>query len=179
MRRTVRDLLRSPRRPAPAPARFPAGLLALAALALVSLACGGPGSDGTPDAGEPVCAGIEALPPHAREQVAALARLLAIQPAMAIDFTHASGETCLNTGTQVMAHFTTRPEESKEDIVYFVDVAPLVDKGLRIEEFPVLDPALGGMAPNTWYRYEGKGVEPHHGREMADRRWLMLAVDVR
>jgi hypothetical protein len=158
--------------------RLPAGLLA-AALALTPAACGGPDGAGKPAAGDPVCGRIEALPPHARDQVAALARLLALQPAMAIDFTHASGETCLNTGTQVMAHFSTRPEESREDIVYFIDAAPLVERGLRIESFPALDPALGGMEPNTWYRYDGKGVEPHHGKEMADRRWLMLAVDVR
>ena len=35
------------------------------------------------------------------------------------------------------------------------------------------------MKPGTWYRYEGQGTEPHHGREMKDRTWLIAAVDVK
>jgi hypothetical protein len=34
------------------------------------------------------------------------------------------------------------------------------------------------MEPGTWYRYEGRGREPHHGLELRDRTWLMVAVDV-
>lgn len=150
-----------------------------AALCLLPLfvACAAP-KGGAP-AGDPLCGTIAGLPDPAREQVAAVAGLLALKPALAIDFTGASGETCLNTGGRVMAHFTTRPAETREDIVFFVDAGPLIEKGLRFEEFPALEPGLGAMEPDTWYRYEGRGREPHHGMEMRDRRWLMVASDVR
>lgn len=138
-------------------------------------ACAAPGRSAGAD---PLCDELRKLMGPAREEVAALARLLAIRPSMAIDFSAPSGEYCLNTGGHVMAHFSSRPAETSEDLVYFVDAAPLVAKGLRLDEFPGLEPGLGRMQPNTWYRYEGKGVEPHHGEVMQDRTWLMLAVDV-
>jgi len=97
---------------------------------------------------------------------------------MAIDFASKTGEMCLNTGGPVMAHYSTKPEDTGEDIVYFIDAAPLVAKGLRLSEFPAIDPQRGTMKPGAWYRYEGKGTEPHHGMEMKDRTWLIVAIDV-
>lgn len=128
---------------------------------------------------DPVVAAVKKLTGSAREEVLALARLLAMRPSMAIDFSKTSGEYCLDTGGHVMAHFSIKPDQTSEDIVFFVDAAPLVAKGLKLDQVPALDPGLGKMQPNTWYRYEGKGTEPHHGREMSSRTWLMLSVDVK
>ena len=158
-------------------------VLTLLALPVALASCAGPGqaekgATSKASTGGPASAEIEKLRGPAREEVLALARLLAIRPAMAIDFSDTTGEYCLNTGSHVMTHFAVQPATTSEDIVYFVDAAPLVAKGLRLDEFPSLDPGLGKMQPNTWYLYAGKGTEPHHGREMSDRTWLMLAVDV-
>lgn len=156
-----------------------AALAAAATLAALVMGCAAAGQAEKTAAADPVCDEVKKLQGPAREEVVAFARLLALRPAMAIDMTRPSGEYCLNTGDHVMAHFSTRPEQTGEDIVYFVDAAPLVAKGLRLEDFPALDPGLGKMQSNTWYRYEGKGTEPHHGMEMGDRKWIMLAVDVK
>jgi len=62
-----------------------------------------------------------------------------------------------------MAHYSTKPEDTGEDIVYFIDAAPLVAKGLPPVGIPAIDPQRGTMKPGAWYPYEGKGTEPHHG----------------
>ncbi len=157
-----------------ASARIPT--LAALCLTLLTPACAGRGGAATAD---PACAAVQALQGTAREEVVALARLLAKRPSMAIDMTAASGEYCLNTGGHVMAHWTTRPDETTEDLIYFIDAQPLVDKGLRLSEFPLLASDRGTMQPNTFYRYEGKTPEPHHGMTMSDRTWLVLAIDVK
>lgn len=162
--------------------RLPTRLLLLAAiasLAAILAAKAAPGQAAKPPEADAACDAIKKLQGPAQAEVLALARILALKPAMAIDFSGTSGEYCLNTGSPVMAHFSARPETTGEDIVYFIDAAPLVTKGLRMQEFPAIDPKLGGMQPGTWYRYEGKGKEPHHGMEMSDRTWLILAVDVK
>ena len=150
-------------------------------LAVVALAAGsaGPGGAEAAAAEDPVVVAVKKLTGPAREEVLAFARLMAIRPSMAIDFSRTTGEYCFDTGSHVMAHFTTKPDQTNEDVVFFIDAAPLMAKGLKLEEFPALEPGPGQMQPNTWYRYEGKGAEPHHGREMAGRTWLMLAVDVK
>jgi hypothetical protein len=151
-------------------------VVAVSALAVLAMAASAPA---TQEAGHgPACDEIHKLPAVAQAEVLAVARILALKPAMAIDFSDKTSEMCLNTGGPVMTHFSTRPEETDEDIVYFVDAAPLVAKGLRLAEFPAIDPQRGKMKPGTWYRYEGKGTEPHHGMEMKDRTWLILATDV-
>jgi hypothetical protein len=163
--------------------------LAATGFALLTLACGG--RDGTAAGGaagpggapagasdDSACAAVQALQGTAREEIVALARLLAKRPSMAIDMTAASGEYCLNTGGHVMAHWTARPDETTEDLIYFIDAQPLVDKGLRLSEFPLLGPDRGTMQPNTFYRYEGRTAEPHHGMTMSDRTWLVLSIDV-
>ena len=155
------------------------GWVALLATAALLPAAGGAAGGTSGDSGRaPACDVIQDLPAVAQAEVLAVARILAIKPAMAIDFASKTGEMCLNTGGPVMAHFSTRPSETGEDIVYFVDAAPLVAKGLRLSEFPAIDPQQGRMKPGAWYRYEGKGTEPHHGMEMKDRSWLILAIDV-
>ena len=156
---------------------------ALAAVSALPLALGfflvspeAPGAAETVDAG---CAAIQKLSGTAREEVLAVARILALKPAMAIDFTQKSGEYCLNTGGPVMTHFSAKPDQTAEDIVTFVDAAPLVAKGLRLDEFPLLPGEPGKMQPGTWYRYQGEATEPHHGMKMSGRTWLVVAVDVK
>ncbi len=152
--------------------------IAVTSLAILATAAGAPGET-TPDKGrDPACDAIQKLPAVAQAEVMAVARILALKPAMAIDFASKTGEMCLNTGGPVMAHYSTKPEDTGEDIVYFIDAAPLVAKGLRLSEFPAIDPQRGTMKPGAWYRYEGKGTEPHHGMEMKDRTWLIVAIDV-
>lgn len=152
-----------------------AGLALAALVAGWGLSARAQGS--TPE--DPVVDAVRKLTGSAREEVLAFARLMAIRPSMAIDLSKTSGEYCLDTGGHVMAHFSVKPDQTSEDIVFFVDAAPLVAKGLKLDQLPALDPGLGKMQPNTWYRYEGKGTEPHHGREMSSRTWLMLSVDVK
>ena len=144
--------------------------MALLALAAATMAAG---------TADPACDAVRRLSPAAQSEVLALARILSMKPAMAIDLSSRTNEMCLDTGGPVMSHFSTRPAETGEDIVYFIDATPLVAKGLRLAEFPAIDPHQGRMEPSTWYRYEGKGTEPHHGMELKDRTWLILAVDVK
>jgi hypothetical protein len=168
-------------RPPPCVGIRAAGLAVLAVFlcAIPALACGTSGHGERTAADDPVCGEIKKLSGVAREEVLAIARILAIRPSMALDFSGTTGEYCLNTGSQVMTHFAARPEQAPEDIIYFIDAEPLVARGLRLQDFPPLDPDPARRQPNAWYRYEGQGPEPHHGREMRDRTWLVLAVDVK
>src|SRR5213592_1593094 len=156
----------------------PLGIALLAASAALLVTGAAPAPPAAPQDSDAACSEISHLRGPAQAEVLSLARILALKPAMAIDLSGTTGEYCLNTGGPVMAHFSDRPAETSEDIVYFVDAAPLVAKGLRLREFPAIDPKLGTMKPGTWYRYEGQGTEPHHGRELKDHTWLMVAVDV-
>ena len=152
--------------------------MTVTALAVLATAAGPPGGTTQDKDQGPACDAIQKLPAVAQAEVMAVARILALKPAMAIDFSSKTGEMCLNTGGPVMAHYSTRPADTGEDIVYFIDAAPLVAKGLRLSEFPAIDPQQGTMKPGAWYRYEGKGTEPHHGMEMKDRTWLIVSIDV-
>ncbi|MCZ6777894.1 MAG: hypothetical protein V3U86_11835 [Acidobacteriota bacterium] len=151
-------------------------LLGITCLSALAAGCGRAGTSG--DGKDPLRAEIRKLHGPARQEALAFARILNLRPSMAHDYSSESGEYCLNSGAHVMTHFSSRPQETNEDIVYFVDAAPLVAHGLRLEEFPALDPELGAMRSNIWYRYEGEGLEPHHGRERPEHTWLMLAVDI-
>jgi len=152
--------------------------IAVTVLAVLATAAGAPGETTQDKRQGTACDAIQNLPAVAQAEVMAVARILALKPAMAIDFSSKTGEMCLNTGGPVMAHYSINPEATGEDIVYFIDAAPLVAKGLRLSEFPAIDPQHGTMKPGAWYRYEGKGTEPHHGMEMKDRTWLIVAIDV-
>ena len=152
--------------------------IAVTALAILATAAAAPGETTQEKGSGTACDAIQKLPAVAQAEVLSVARILALKPAMAIDFSSSTGEMCLNTGGPVMAHYSTRPADTGEDIVYFIDAAPLVAKGLRLSEFPAIDPQQGKMKPGAWYRYEGKGTEPHHGMEMKDRSWLIVAIDV-
>ena len=152
--------------------------ITIAVMAVLAAAAGAPVQTAQDKGPGSACDALVKLPEVAQTEVLAVARILALKPAMAIDFSTKTGEMCLNTGGPVMAHYSTRPADTGEDIVYFIDAAPLIAKGLRLSEFPAIDPRQGTMKPGAWYRYEGKGQEPHHGMEMKDRTWLIVAIDV-
>ncbi len=99
---------------------------------------------------------------------------------MTIDLKHASGELCmLEPDTKRnMVHFSPNPEETKEDIIYFINPTDLKAAGLRVKELPKLPGELNRMEPLKWYYYDGKTKEPHHGRRLGSD-FLVMAIDVK
>ncbi len=99
---------------------------------------------------------------------------------MAIDFGKVSGEYCmLEHGTKsYMIHFTASPEDTPEDIVYFISPDAFTKAGMRVKKLTPLPLELGKMEPLKWYYYDGEGVEPHHGKKL-HRDFLMMAIDVK
>ncbi len=169
------------------PFRMTARAAAVALLAGLGVAaifsCAGPASiDHAAQASvpaDPACAEFQKLRGPARGQVVALARLLAVRPAMAMDMSQDSGESCLSPGSRVMTHFAARPDDQTRSIVYYIDAAPLVAKGLRLDAFKPIDPTRNKMQPETWYRFNNKETGAHHGHAMYDGTWLVLSVDVK
>ena len=99
---------------------------------------------------------------------------------MAIDFGKVSGEFCmLEHGTKsYMTHFTASPENTPEDIVYFISPDAFTKAGLRVKKLTPLPLELGKMEPLKWYYYDGEGIEPHHGKKL-HRDFLVMAIDVK
>ncbi len=117
----------------------------------------------------------------AAAEINAIANLLTPKSGMmAIDFTHASGEFCmLEPDTKrYMLHFSRAPQATTEDILYFLNPEPFKSAGLKVSELPPLPAELGKMKPLTWYYYDGKTREPHHGRKLG-REFLVMAIDVK
>lgn len=99
---------------------------------------------------------------------------------MAIDFSSISGEFCmLEHGTKNnMIHFSGTPENTPEDIIYFISPDAFTKAGLRVKKLKKLPTELGKMEPLKWYYYDGKGKEPHHGKQL-HRDFLVMAIDVK
>lgn len=98
---------------------------------------------------------------------------------LAIDLSAKSGEFCLRDpqGGRFMVHFSERPSETPEDVIYFIAAETLADADLEPTKLPPL-PGLGQMTPRTWYYYDGKSVEPHHQGRLG-RPYIVLALDIR
>jgi hypothetical protein len=122
-------------------------------------------------------ADVLALDGVSKDEILAIARLLRVKPAMAIDRTKESGEYCLKSGLGTMTHYATDPMKTREDIVYEFAAAPLVNAGLDLQKLPPL-PALGRMEPGQWYHLPEGQVDPHHQHTMPGAT-LLIAVDVR
>jgi len=122
-------------------------------------------------------ADVLALDGVSKDEILAIARLLRVKPAMAIDRTKESGEYCLKSGLGTMTHYATDPMKTREDIVYEFAAAPLVNAGLDPRKLPPL-PALGRMEPGQWYHLPEGQVDPHHQHTMPGAT-LLIAVDVR
>jgi len=117
----------------------------------------------------------------AGREINAIANLLVPRSGMmAIDITHVSGEFCMlePTTKRYMVHFSHDPEHTAEDILYFLNPQPFKAAGLKVKNLPVLPTELGKMKPFTWYFYDGKTKEPHHGARLG-REFLVMAIDVK
>ncbi|MBE9529053.1 MAG: hypothetical protein IME99_07420 [Proteobacteria bacterium] len=99
---------------------------------------------------------------------------------MTIDLKKTSGELCmLEAGTKNnMIHFSPEPENTKEDILYFISPDEFKSKGLRVTDLAPLPTELNKMTPLKWYYYDGKAHEPHHGKRL-HRDFLVMAIDVK
>ena len=154
-------------------------LAALVALAALVLPAGGTAGEKSM---EEVFAPVMKLRGSAAEgEINAIANLLAGKSGiMAIDLSRASGEFCmLEKGTSDhMIHFSAKPENTPEDIIYFISPDTFKGLGLRVKGLSSLPTKLGKMTPLKWYYYDGKSIEPHHGKKL-HRDFLVMAIDVK
>jgi len=99
---------------------------------------------------------------------------------LAIDLSAKSGEYCLRDpqGGRFMVHFSERPTQTPEDVLYFIAADSLTVTGLNVSALPTLPTELGKMTPRSWYHYDGKAFEPHHKGRLG-RPYLVMALDIR
>lgn len=117
----------------------------------------------------------------ARKEVNAIANLISPGSKLVpIDATKASGEMCmLETVTKHnMIHYSEKPEQTQEDVVYYINPATFVDVGLDINKLPRHPKELGKMVPFQWYYYDGTYVEPHQGNKL-NKEFLIMAINVK
>lgn len=117
----------------------------------------------------------------AAKEINAIANLITPKSGMmTIDLAHASGELCMlePTAKSNMIHFSPTPEKTKEDILYFISPDEFKLAGLRVKDLTPLPKKLNKMTPLKWYYYDGKSVEPHHGKKL-HRDFLVMAIDVK
>ncbi len=118
---------------------------------------------------------------NARKEINAIANILSPDSKMKpIDATHASGEMCmLETVTKHnMIHFSQTPEQTHEDVVYFINPATFIENGLDVTKLPRHPSELGKMKPLQWYYYDGTYVEPHQGSQM-NKEFVIMTVNVK
>lgn len=96
------------------------------------------------------------------------------------DATKASGEMCmLETVTKHnMIHFSQNPENTQEDVVYYLNPATFIASGLDMSKLPRHPKELGKMKPLEWYYYDGTYVEPHRGSQL-NKEFVIMTVDVK
>lgn len=117
----------------------------------------------------------------ARKEINAIANMIAPGSKMVpIDATKASGEMCmLETVTKHnMIHFSQTPEQTHEDVVYYLNPAQFIESGLDIKKLPRHPSELGKMEPLQWYYYDGTYVEPHQGSQL-NKAFVIMTVDVK
>lgn len=117
----------------------------------------------------------------ARKEINAIANMIAPGSKMVpIDATKASGEMCmLETVTKHnMVHFSQTPEQTHEDVVYFINPAQFIESGMDITKLPRHPSELGKMEPLQWYYYDGTYVEPHQGSQL-NKAFVIMSVDVK
>ena len=118
---------------------------------------------------------------NARKEINAIANIIGPGSKMVpIDATKASGEMCmLETVTKHnMIHFSQTPEQTHEDVVYFINPATFIANGLDITKLPRHPSELGKMKPLQWYYYDGTYLEPHQGSQM-NKEFVIMSVDVK
>jgi hypothetical protein len=114
----------------------------------------------------------------AKQEILAMAAVLAAKPAAAIDFSHHSGEMCFVSGQGNMIHYAVDPSKTSEDVIYMLPAEPFIASGLQVSTLPTMPLDTGKMTPFQWYYYDGTAVEPHHGRALKVP-YLMMSVDVK
>lgn len=117
----------------------------------------------------------------AKKEINAIANLFAPGSKIkAIDITNASGEYCmLETVTKHnMTHFSSNPENTQEDIVYYLNPKTFIENGLDVSKLPRQPKELGKMVPLQWYYYDGTYVEPHQGTQM-NKEFVIMTVNVK
>jgi hypothetical protein len=99
-------------------------------------------------------------------ELATLANQLHLRPETALDFTKVSGEYCfdvrLGEGGH-MTHYATDPTKTQEAVIDFVNAAPLLKAGVKLDSLPRFPSRVGSMTPNQWYFLPAGELEPHHG----------------
>jgi len=117
----------------------------------------------------------------ARKEINAIANLFSPDSKLAaIDIRKASGEFCmLETVTKHnMTHFSSHPESTHEDIVYYLNPKTFIENGLDVNKLPRQPVELGKMVPMQWYYYDGTYVEPHQGTRM-NKEFVIMTVNVK
>jgi hypothetical protein len=117
----------------------------------------------------------------ARKEINAIANLFSPDSKLAaIDIRKASGEFCmLETVTKHnMTHFSSHPESTHEDIVYYLNPKTFIENGLDVNKLPRQPEELGKMVPMQWYYYDGTYVEPHQGTRM-NKEFVIMTVNVK
>jgi hypothetical protein len=114
----------------------------------------------------------------AKKEILAMAGVLAAKPSIAIDFSQQSGEMCFTPAPGNMVHYTVDPSKTTEDVIYMFQAQPFIDHGLQVSKLPKMPLENGKMQPLQWYYYDGKTIEPHHGRQL-NGPYLIMSVDVK
>ena len=117
----------------------------------------------------------------ARKEINTIANLFAPGSKLAaIDITNASGEYCMleKVTKHNMIHYSSRPEKTHEDVVYYLNPKTFIDNGLDVRKLPRQPKSLGEMTPLQWYYYDGTYVEPHQGTKM-NKEFVIMTVNVK
>ena len=118
---------------------------------------------------------------NAQKEINAIANLLSNDSKLkAIDATKASGEMCLleTVSKHNMVHFNQHPEQTTEDIVYYINPEQFIANGLDVAKLPRHPEKLGEMKPLQWYYYDGSYVEPHQGSQL-NKPFVIMSLDVK
>ena len=117
----------------------------------------------------------------ARKEINAIANIIGPDSKMKpIDATKASGEMCMleTVSKHNMIHFSQTPEQTHEDVVYFINPATFIANGLDVTKLPRHPKELGKMKSLQWYYYDGTYVEPHQGGQL-NKEFVIMSVDVK
>ena len=118
---------------------------------------------------------------NAQKEINAIANLLTDDSKlMPIDATKASGEMCMleTVSKHNMVHFNQHPEQTTEDIVYYINPDQFIANGLDVAKLPRHPEKLGEMKPLQWYYYDGSYVEPHQGSQL-NKPFVIMSLDVK
>jgi hypothetical protein len=103
-------------------------------------------------------------------EISTISGHLANYPNTAIDFSKVSGEYCFDTGLGAgghMTHYAIDPTGTHEDVIDFINAAPLIKAGVvDVESLPNFPGTLGSMKHNQWYYLAANELEPHHGKKL-------------